>query len=229
MRRIMDVSLKLFLEKGFEQTTVLDIVDNLGGLTRGAFYHHFKSKEEVLEAIFKTDSAENSPYTIAYQVPVSNGSERLKLAWKIALQSKIENDHQVEVWKFGLSVLSNPRFLAESLKETKKDAEQMAAIMEEGMADGSLKKGNAKIISELFLLLISVWMMPAIFEQDKEEMLAKIALIEQITIGLGYNFIDDELRDLFINLVNIMNNPNVPYENFSNGNSSTGTSSQCED
>ena len=39
----LDVSLKLFLEKGYEETTILDIVDQLGGLTRGAFYHHFKS------------------------------------------------------------------------------------------------------------------------------------------------------------------------------------------
>ena len=205
IKKILDVSLTLFLKKGFEQTTVLDIVDNLGGLTRGAFYHHFKSKEEVLEAIFTTDYAENSPYAAACQANVSNGCERLKLAWKIALRSKIENEHQVEVWKFGLSVLSNPRFLAENMKETQKDAEQMAAIMEEGMADSSLKKGNAKIISELFMLLTGVWMMPAVFPQDKEEMLAKIALIEQIISGLGYDFIDDEIRDLFIQLVNILN------------------------
>lgn len=51
VQKILDASLKLFLEKGYEQTTVLDIVDNLGGLTRGAFYHHFKSKEEVLDAL----------------------------------------------------------------------------------------------------------------------------------------------------------------------------------
>ena len=43
VEKILDVSLKLFLEKGYENTTVLDIVDHLGGLTRGAFYHHFKS------------------------------------------------------------------------------------------------------------------------------------------------------------------------------------------
>ena len=37
VEKILDVSLKLFLEKGYENTTVLDIVDHLGGLTRGAF------------------------------------------------------------------------------------------------------------------------------------------------------------------------------------------------
>ena len=34
---------ELLLEKGYEETTVLDIISEMGGLTRGAFYHHFKS------------------------------------------------------------------------------------------------------------------------------------------------------------------------------------------
>ena len=45
VQKILDASLKLFLEKGYEKTTVLDIISEMGGLTRGAFYHHFKSKE----------------------------------------------------------------------------------------------------------------------------------------------------------------------------------------
>ena len=46
VEKILDVSLKLFLEKGYENTTVLDIVDHLGGLTRGAFYHHSNRKKK---------------------------------------------------------------------------------------------------------------------------------------------------------------------------------------
>ena len=40
IQKILDASLKLFLEKGYEETTVLDIIAEMGGLTRGAFYHH---------------------------------------------------------------------------------------------------------------------------------------------------------------------------------------------
>ena len=35
--RILDVSLKLFLEKGYENTTIQDIIDALGNLSKGAF------------------------------------------------------------------------------------------------------------------------------------------------------------------------------------------------
>ena len=42
VQKILDAALKLFLEKGYEETTVLDIIGEMGGMTRGAFYHHFK-------------------------------------------------------------------------------------------------------------------------------------------------------------------------------------------
>lgn len=51
IQKILDISHKLFLEKGYEQTTIQDIVDNLDGLSRGAIYHHFKSKDEIIKAI----------------------------------------------------------------------------------------------------------------------------------------------------------------------------------
>mgnify|MGYP000520802420 CR=1 FL=1 len=48
IERILDVSLKLFLEKGYEQTTIQDIVDELGDLSKGAIYHHSKEKKKLL-------------------------------------------------------------------------------------------------------------------------------------------------------------------------------------
>ena len=48
--QILDVASRLFLEKGYEHTSIQDIINNLGGLSKGAIYHHFKSKEEILIA-----------------------------------------------------------------------------------------------------------------------------------------------------------------------------------
>ena len=51
VNRILDVAGHLFMEKGYEHTSIQDIIDNLGGLSKGAIYHHFKSKEEILDAV----------------------------------------------------------------------------------------------------------------------------------------------------------------------------------
>ena len=50
LKDILQVSERLFHEKGFENTSIQNIADSCG-LSKGALYHHFKSKEEVLERI----------------------------------------------------------------------------------------------------------------------------------------------------------------------------------
>jgi AcrR family transcriptional regulator len=47
---IIDKSAQLFLQKGFHGTTLRDIIDALG-ISKGALYWHFSSKEDVLNTI----------------------------------------------------------------------------------------------------------------------------------------------------------------------------------
>jgi AcrR family transcriptional regulator len=47
---ILDASLKLFMENGYHKTTTYNIIELLD-IGKGTFYHYFKSKEDVLDAI----------------------------------------------------------------------------------------------------------------------------------------------------------------------------------
>ncbi|HXS36491.1 MAG TPA: helix-turn-helix domain-containing protein [Flavipsychrobacter sp.] len=49
---ILLVSLKLFLQKSFKEVTMKEIVEQTG-LSKGAFYHYFSSKEQVFEEVIK--------------------------------------------------------------------------------------------------------------------------------------------------------------------------------
>ena len=44
---IINAAWELFQEKGYEETTLKDIIER-SGTSRGAFYHNFRSKEDVL-------------------------------------------------------------------------------------------------------------------------------------------------------------------------------------
>ncbi len=48
--RILDAALELFSEHGFDGTTLQQIADRLG-FTKAALYYHFRSKDELLEAL----------------------------------------------------------------------------------------------------------------------------------------------------------------------------------
>ncbi len=49
-KEILDVAEALFMTKGYEATGTNDIL-NAVGIARGTLYHHFKSKEEILDAV----------------------------------------------------------------------------------------------------------------------------------------------------------------------------------
>ena len=51
-KAILDTAKRLFLEHGYEHVTLQDIAEACG-LTRGAIYHHFHGKEEMLDAVTK--------------------------------------------------------------------------------------------------------------------------------------------------------------------------------
>lgn len=67
----LDTAQRLFLEKGYEDTTIAAIIDAVG-VSKGAFYHYFASKEELLDAI-----AERSAVAaLACVEPIARDAER---------------------------------------------------------------------------------------------------------------------------------------------------------
>lgn len=63
---ILDVAEKLFGTKGYEATTTSDLLEELG-IARGTLYYHFKSKEDILDAMIArmNDSLVNQAARIA--------------------------------------------------------------------------------------------------------------------------------------------------------------------
>jgi AcrR family transcriptional regulator len=59
-QKLFEVSLKLFQEKGFEQTTMRDI-GAAAGLAAGAAYYHIKSKEELIFDLYDRTFTEHLP------------------------------------------------------------------------------------------------------------------------------------------------------------------------
>lgn len=52
-RRILELAADAFAEKGYAGTSLNDVIRR-SGLTKGAFYFHFESKEELALAVYRT-------------------------------------------------------------------------------------------------------------------------------------------------------------------------------
>ena len=80
---ILDTAFRLFMEKGYEYTSIQDIIDNLGGLSKGAIYHHFKSKEDMLIAVTDRMTADSNKILADIRDnPGISGKEKLKTIFK---------------------------------------------------------------------------------------------------------------------------------------------------
>ena len=59
---VLDAALKMFARKGFASTKVEDIARE-AGLSKGAIYRYFSSKEDIFESLVKPcDSADCRPH-----------------------------------------------------------------------------------------------------------------------------------------------------------------------
>lgn len=55
---LLDAARALFFTKGYEATTVADIMER-AGVSKGGFYHHFTAKDDLLEALGESMAAES--------------------------------------------------------------------------------------------------------------------------------------------------------------------------
>ncbi len=192
VQKILDASLKLFLEKGYEETTVLDIISEMGGLTRGAFYHHFKSKEEVFDALCEKLFYESNPFEKAKSHKELNGLEKLKFVLRTSFD---ETEHH-QLSMASMQLLESPAFLKKLIESNQELAPMYQELIEEGIQDGSIHSGQPKLLADLFVLLTNFWSIPTIYPMSDEEAWQKFLMIKSVLDHLGLPVIDDEIVKL---------------------------------
>lgn len=190
--RILDASLKLFLEKGYEQTTIQDIINALGDLSKGAIYHHFKSKEDIIEAV--ADNLYGDAPQQLQQLRALAGSTGLEKL-KNMVRTSLTNPNQNLLIAAAPTLLKNPRFLAQQLHAGATDvAPVIQAYIEEGIADGSIKpQRHPKELAEVLILLSNIWLNPLVFTTTAQGLYHKFVFLKELVDTLGVPIFDDEM------------------------------------
>lgn len=185
-KKILDVAEKLFLEKGYDGTSIQDIVDGLGNMTKGVIYHHFKSKFAILETIM--DEADEQP--ILEQLRGSNGLEKLQNVIRVSFQS-----YRRQSMGYAVAVtLRSPRILGEQYLQVFHElVPEMKKIVDEGVSDGSIQTDYPEEITELLLLTINLWIGFQLSLLSEEELHRKILFIQQMFNGLGVPLLTDDI------------------------------------
>ncbi len=194
VRSILDVSFRLFMEKGYEHTSIQDILDHLGGLSKGAIYHHFKSKEDILVAVADRMMSESNRRLAEIMNRIDlNGKEKLKTIFKASLNRRV----QEEMFTVAPDMRSNPKLLFSFLQEMVEEAapHYVLPIIRQGIEDGSIETDYPEELAELIMLVANVWTNPMIFHCSAEESYRKFIVFGQMLRGLGVDIIDREMSE----------------------------------
>lgn len=191
--RILEAAQRLFLEKGYDRTTIQDIVNELGGLTKGAVYHHFKSKEEILDKVGDQLFLQNNPFEAVKQRKDLNGLEKLREAVRLNQSDTSRTQLTIQM----LPLRKNPHLLVEMIDSNRRVlTPYVLELLEEGNRDGSLHTEYPKEIAELLPLLTSLWLMPAVFPATKAEMRRKFTFLGEMLDRMGVPLFDEGIRAL---------------------------------
>lgn len=195
---ILETAMRLFSEKGMENVNVEDVVREVG-VTRGAFYHYFKSREELIAAVMYKAFEDDNPFLLLDKQKGLNALEKLRFLVKLNLQPRLEiSDSMREQMK---NLTKNAVvFKNEMIFQVNVMAAYIERLLLEGNEDGSMNVAFPKQASQTISLLVASWLNPYVFEVPYEEYVDKVLFFEQLGVLLGVPFMDGEMKELYLAL-----------------------------
>lgn len=195
---ILDAAEKLFSEKGFDGTSTNDILDEVG-IARGTLYYHFKSKEDILDAMIGRMTGrlikKAAEITEQKELPVM---QRLTMTM---LSLNVDND-------LGLEIMKQVHKPQNALMHQKMQQQLIASVnplitglVREGIAQGICHTDFPSEATEMILLYSNI-AFDELANLSEAELLKKIDgfiyNVERL-LGMDRGSLDDVILPIFQN------------------------------
>ena len=153
---ILDAALQLVYSKGYDKMTIQDILDQLQ-ISKGAFYHYFDSKVDVLEAVVERMATEQvEPIFLSIvQDPHLSALEKLhhyfdmSTRWKTSKKAFVTE--LVKVWYSDENALARQKMLARTVEHM---GPFFTEIVKQGVREGVFTTPYPEVASQVMINLI---------------------------------------------------------------------------
>lgn len=195
--KILGVARQLFYEKGYDDTTIQDIIDRLGGLTKGVIYHHFKSKQDIFESVMESFGGVDGQPNWYENWQGETGLEKIKLQ----ILKSLQNFERYAVLYSAEVLLKSPRMIGEAyLSSLNEGADYLQVYIDEGISDGSITTSYPRELSEFISLTLNVWLGLNIVRYSKEELENKMNFLQNAFQSISVPIIDDKILNATFSL-----------------------------
>lgn len=198
-KKIIQEAMNQFMTKGYDNTSVQDIIDATG-LSKGAIYHHFDSKESILLRVYAQieERTARDMMRIVHDEKM-NGLEKLQAMFF----NSCSNQEHIDFIASVPNLLENPRFLALQLKSTIEDVvpNYIYPVLQEGIEDGSICCKYPLEAAHVLMLLTNIWMNPLIYTNEEEKIEHKMEIFRLLLQALGIEGIHQGLGNHIHNVM----------------------------
>lgn len=187
VQKILEVAQQLFLSKGYEATTIQDIVDALG-MSKGAIYHHFKSKEDIYDHITDLYYDQQEWMRDPLSFPGETALEKMQGLFCFLLS----DPDKLRLDRMSAAMTANPKLVLLALESTIRDAAPCVELLiRAGNEDGSIHVRQPKETAEGLMVLLNMWM--GVFAVSRDDFMSKLSFLKDLTDSLGLPLLNDKV------------------------------------
>ena len=136
---LLAIAAELFATKGFKNTTVRDIAD-AAGILSGSLYHHFDSKESMVDEILS--SFQEELFGKYAEILAGDADPRAKLdaAVRVSFETIDQHNHEVAIFQNDAAYLGTFERFAYLADRNQQSREVWMTLLTEGVSSGALRQ-----------------------------------------------------------------------------------------
>jgi AcrR family transcriptional regulator len=135
---LLSIAAGLFAEKGFKNTTVRDIAD-ASGILSGSLYHHFDSKESIVDEILSTFQEELFASYDAVLASDDDARTKIERAVHLSFEAIDKHRHEVAIFQNEADYLGGFERFAYLAERNAQSREVWITLLDDGVRSGVLR------------------------------------------------------------------------------------------
>jgi AcrR family transcriptional regulator len=153
--KIVNAARQLFQEEGYDATSIASILKKIG-MSKGGLYHHFKSKEEIADAIIMCHIKKTKDY---FESKLNEGMTPLeKLLLLLFAERNVLESKEAEFSIMAIYFNPKAQILRDKARKVSREffLTPLVEILKEGKGSGDFTLRSPEVCSELILSFESI-------------------------------------------------------------------------
>lgn len=185
-RLLLDAAVRVFARKGYHSARVGDIAEE-AGVAYGLLYHYFRSKEEVLETIFRSTWSDMLATVESIAGTAPTAAEQLRKVTELILRTWRRDPDLVRVL---VREITRSPHLQRQVDEVATAFRALEAILERGQAQGEFRSDfDARLASVLWYgaleEILTGWVLGRLPDDDASITEAERTVVATLCDGLA--------------------------------------------